>query len=152
MTALEIGSTAPNFTLPDHNNNPVSLSDFRGKKSVVLFFYPKAFTGGCTAEVCAFRDSHEVFQEAGAEVIGVSQDSVATQDSFAQRYHLQYKLLSDKGGMVWKQYGIPKWMGLLPGRVTFVIDREGVIQHIFNSQLNFKEHVNEALHTLKTLA
>ncbi|MBK8137021.1 MAG: peroxiredoxin [Chloroflexi bacterium] len=150
-TGAEVGNFAPDFTASDQNGNPVTLSQFRGKKHVVLFFYPKSFSAGCTAEACAFRDSHEVFKDAGAEVIGISMDSVDTQESFAKRFRLTYTLLSDSDGSLQKLYSIPRWMGLFRGRVTFVIDSEGIIRHVFNSQVMVKDHVSEALETLKSL-
>src|SRR5690349_16139428 len=102
---VDVGTIAPDFTLTNQDGKPVSLSDFKGKQAVVLYFYPKDFTGGCTAEACAFRDSYEVFQEAGAEVIGVSSDSEDSHQNFAAKYRLPFVLLSDKGGEVRKQYG-----------------------------------------------
>lgn len=150
-SAVGIGDTAPDFTLPDQNGNPVTLSQFRGQKNVVLFFYPAAFSAGCTAEACAFRDSHEVFKEAGAEVIGVSMDDVEKQNSFAKRYNLTYTLLADDGS-VWKTFGIQnRFGGLWRGRVTYVIDKQGVVQHMFNSQVKILKHIDEALATLKAL-
>lgn len=152
-TAAEIGvgDVAPDFTLPDQNGHPVTLSQFRGKKNVVLFFYPAAFSAGCTAEACAFRDSHEVFKEAGAEVIGISMDKVEKQNSFAKRFNLTYTLLADDGS-VWKSFGVPNRLGgLIRGRVTYVIDKRGVVQHAFNSQVMVLKHVQQALETLKAL-
>jgi peroxiredoxin Q/BCP len=146
---IEVGGLAPDFTLPDQSGQPVSLSDFKGRKAVVLYFYPKDFTGGCTAEACAFRDSYEVFKEAGAEVIGVSSDSTDSHQGFAAKHRLPFVLLSDSGGKLRKQYGVPATLGLLPGRVTYVIDKEGVVRHIFNSQLAATRHVEEALKILK---
>lgn len=147
---VDLGDPAPDFTLPDQNGNPVTLSQFRGEKNIVLFFYPAAFTPGCTAEACAFRDSHEVFKEAGAEVIGISMDSVERQNSFAKRFNLTYTLLADDG-RVWKSFEIPNRFGIMRGRVTYVIDKHGIIRHIFNSQFMVSKHVNEALETLKQL-
>jgi thioredoxin-dependent peroxiredoxin len=146
---ITIGSLAPDFTLPDGSGQPVSLSDFKGRKAVVLYFYPKDNTPGCTAEACAFRDSYEVFKEAGAEVIGVSSDSADSHQGFAAKHQLPFVLLSDKGGKLRKQYGVPATLGLLPGRVTYVIDKEGVVRHIFNSQFAATRHVEEALKILK---
>lgn len=146
-----VGHIAPDFTLPDHSGKPVSLQDFRGQKAVVLYFYPKDNTPGCTAEACAFRDSYEVFQQAGAEVIGVSSDSEGSHQQFASRYNLPFILLSDAGGKVRKQYEVPATFGLLPGRVTYVIDKEGVVRHMFNSQFLAAKHVEEAVKVLKTL-
>ncbi len=149
---VKVGDTAPDFTLPSQSGEPVSLKDFRGKKAVVLYFYPKDDTPGCTAESCAFRDSYETFTDAGAEVIGISGDSPASHQQFAAKYKLPFTLLSDTGNQVRKLYGVPAAaFGLLPGRVTYVIDRQGIVQHIFNSMMNFTAHVEESLKTLQAL-
>lgn len=149
MKKPEAGSPAPPFSLPDQNNRMVSLSDFIGKTAVVLFFYPKDESYGCTREACSFRDSYEVFKEAGAEVIGISSDGVDSHKSFAANHRLPYTLLSDQGGRVAAIYGVGKSLGVLPGRVTFVIDKQGVILKRFSSQLNFGKHIEEALEVLK---
>ena len=149
--SVKIGDTAPDFTLPSQSGEPVSLKDFIGKKTVVLYFYPKDDTPGCTAEACGFRDSYTVFQEAGAEVIGVSDDSPGSHQKFATKYQLPFTLVSDTGKQLRKLYGVPSTLGLLPGRVTYVIDKSGVVRHIFNSQFNFKGHIEEALKTLREL-
>lgn len=150
-TGAQVGQSAPDFTLPDATGKPVRLSDFRGKRAVVLYFYPKDNTPGCTTEACAFRDSYEVFKDAGAEVIGVSSDSEASHQQFASQYHLPFTLLSDRGGALRKLYNVPTSLGLLPGRVTYVIDRDGVVRHIFSSQLNAERHITEALRMIQTL-
>ena len=147
--SVKVGDTAPDFTLPSQSGEPVSLKDFIGKKSVVLYFYPKDDTPGCTTEACAFRDSYEVFKDTGAEVIGLSDDSPASHQQFATKHKLPFILLSDTGKQVRKLYGVPSTLGLFPGRVTYVIDQSGVVQHIFNSQFNFKGHVEESLKTLQ---
>ena len=149
--SVQVGDTAPDFTLPSQSGESVSLKDFIGKKSVVLYFYPKDDTPGCTAEACAFRDSYEVFKEAGAEVIGVSDDSSASHQKFATKYRLPFILVSDTGKQLRKLYGVPSTLGLLPGRVTYVIDKNGIVRHIFNSQFNFKGHIEEAMKTLREL-
>src|SRR6266850_1604776 len=141
-------ATTEIYTLSLHDALPIRLADFRGKKAVVLYFYPKDDTPGCTAEACSFRDSYEDFQDAGAEVIGVSSDSGASHAKFAKRHELPFTLLSDAKGEVRKKYGVPATMGLLPGRVTFVIDRKGIVRHVFNSQLQATRHVQEALAAL----
>ncbi|RKS07349.1 peroxiredoxin Q/BCP [Nocardiopsis sp. Huas11] len=146
------GDTAPDFTLPDQSGNRVRLRDRLGERVVVLYFYPKDDTPGCTAEACAFRDSHEVFAEAGAEVIGISSDSVDRHAAFAGRHELPFTLLSDKGGAVRKDYGVPSVLGLLPGRVTYVIDRQGTVRHVFNSMTVIDKHVKEALSVVRDLA
>lgn len=146
---LAIGQEAPDFSLRDGAGHEVRLSDYRGKQAVVVYFYPKDNTPGCTKEACAFRDSYEDFKAAGAEVIGISSDSGASHQQFAQEHRLPFLLLSDPKGQVRKQYQVPRTLGLLPGRVTFVIDKQGRICHQFNSQLNASRHVTEALAALR---
>ena len=143
------GDSAPDFALPDGSGKTVRLADYRGRKAVVLYFYPKDDTPGCTKEACAFRDQYEVFQDAGAEVIGVSSDSEESHVKFAEKYRLPFVLVADKGGEVRKKYGVPSTLGLLPGRVTFVIGADGRVKHVFNSQLQATRHVEEALQALR---
>ncbi len=149
--AVQVGDPAPDFELQSQLGESIRLSDYRGKQNVVLFFYPKDETPGCTREVCAFRDAYEIFQKAGAEVLGVSSDSIESHSQFAPRYHLPFLLLADPGGVVRRRYGVPTTLGLLPGRVTYVIDRDGIIRHIFSSQLKVQGHVDEALLALDQL-
>ncbi len=118
---------------------------------MVLFFYPKDSTPACTAEACAFRDSHEAFRAAGAEVIGISGDSVASHQRFAGRNRLPYHLLSDASGEVRDRFGVPKTFGIFPGRVTYLIDRAGVVRHVFSSQFQTRRHVEEALRVLEQI-
>jgi peroxiredoxin Q/BCP len=151
MARIQIGDTAPDFTLPSQSGDPVRLSDRLGKRVVVLYFYPKDNTPGCTAEACAFRDSHEVFAEAGAEVIGISSDSADRHAAFAGRHDLPFTLLSDRGGRVRKSYGVPAVLGVIPGRVTYVIDRQGAVQHVFSSMTNIDQHVGDALAVVRRL-
>ena len=146
---VKVGDRAPDFTLPSLTGEPVSLESFLGKKAIVLYFYPKDNTPGCTAEACSFRDSYEVFQEAGAEVIGVSSDSEASHQQFASKYKLPFILLSDLGGVVRKFYGVPSTFGLIPGRVTYVIDKEGIVRNIFSSQFAPEKHIVEAIRVLQ---
>jgi thioredoxin-dependent peroxiredoxin len=148
-TGLSVGTKAPEFTLNNQDGKPVSLADFRGQKSVVVYFYPKDDTPGCTAEACSFRDQFTEFSDAGAEVIGISSDSEASHKKFAEKHKLPFTLLSDRGGKVRTAFGVPATFGLLPGRVTFVIDKEGVVRHAFNSQINATKHVAESLAVLK---
>jgi peroxiredoxin Q/BCP len=142
---VDVGSKVPNFTLPSQSGEMVSLGDFLGKKPVVLFFYPKDDTPGCTKEVCAFRDEYERFKELNAEVIGISSDSVESHERFADKHKLPFALLSDRGEKVRRLYGVPNTFGLFPGRVTYVIDQEGVVRHIFTSQIGVEKHVTEAV-------
>jgi peroxiredoxin Q/BCP len=148
---IEVGDKAPDFTLPSQSGEPVRLQDRIGQRVVVLYFYPKDETTGCTAEACAFRDSHEVFTAAGAEVIGVSSDSVDRHASFAGKHNLPFTLLSDVGGKVRSAYGVPAAFGFIPGRVTYVIDRSGTVRHVFNSMMNIDRHVKDALEVVRQL-
>lgn len=150
QSKIKVGDRAPDFKLPDASGRTVSLSDFRGK-NVVLFFYPKDFTPGCTKEACSFRDHYEVFKEAGAEVIGISSDSPASHKRFAASFNLPFVLLSDRNDQVRKAFGVPSTLGIIPGRVTYVLDKEGVVRHIFSSQFQAAKHVREALKIIKEL-
>ena len=141
------GDQAPDFTLADQAGNDVTLSSLLGQW-VVVYFYPKDDTPGCTAESCSFRDSHEDFTDAGAVVIGVSSDSVASHKAFAAKNNLPFTLLADDGGTVRKAFGTGKTLGLLPGRVTYVIDPEGVVRKVFSSQFGATKHHTEALATI----
>lgn len=149
-TKVQVGDQAPDFTLSTQDGKQVSLKDYHGQKAVVLYFYPKDDTPGCTAEACAFRDSYEVFKDAGAEVLGVSSDSAAAHQKFATKYRLPFILLSDKDGTVRKRYGAVSAFGLIPGRVTYIIDKEGIVRHVFSSQLAAERHIDEALKTLNS--
>ncbi len=148
---IEIGSRAPEFSLPDQRGRRVNLTDYLGKTNLVVYFYPKDESFGCTKEACSFRDNYEVFKEAGAEVIGISSDDISSHQAFAANHKLPFILLSDKDKSVAEKYGVGKSLGILPGRVTFVIDRQGIIRMMFSSQLNFEKHISEALESLKQI-
>ena len=150
MAAIKVGDRVPNFSLPSQTGTTVNVSNLIGKKSLVIYFYPKDDTPGCTAESCAFRDSYEVFTDAGAEVIGISADSPQSHQQFAQKYNLPFTLLSDSDNRVRKLFGVPATLFVLPGRVTYIIDKEGIVRHIFDSMLDFKAHVTESLNTIKS--
>ena len=149
--SIQVGDKAPDFTLPSQSGDPIRLYDRLGERAVVLYFYPKDDTRGCTAEACAFRDSHEVFTDAGAEVIGVSSDSVNKHAAFAGRHKLPFTLLSDEKGKIRKEYGVPTTLGLIPGRVTYVIDREGTVRHVFNSMTGIDRHITDALEVVREI-
>src|SRR5471030_1390632 len=125
---MKTGDRAPDFELLTNQGSTVRLADYRGKKAIVLYFYPKDETTGCTVEACSFRDEYEDFSAAGAEVIGVSDDSVDSHQKFAAHYKLPFVLASDPGGVLREKMGVTKTLGLLPGRVTLVIDKAGVIR------------------------
>jgi peroxiredoxin Q/BCP len=148
---IQVGDKAPDFTLPSQSGEPVRLQDRLGERVVVLYFYPKDNTPDCTAEACAFRYGYETFTEAGAEVIGVSSDSAERHAGFADRHRLPFTLLADQGGRVRKAYGVPTKFGVIPGRVTYVIDRTGTVRHVFNSMSNIDGHVGEALEVVRQL-
>jgi peroxiredoxin Q/BCP len=145
MSTLVAGSIAPDFEAPDQNGAIVRLSSFKGQKAVVLYFYPKDDTTGCTIEACRFRDDFEKFREAGAEILGVSDDSTESHEKFIAKYRLPFTLLSDKGGKLRKLYGVKKMLGIIPGRMTFVIGRDGLIKSVYSSATQFAKHVEQAL-------
>jgi thioredoxin-dependent peroxiredoxin len=148
---VKVGDKAPDFTLPSNTGENVTLSSYFGKKNVVLYFYPKDESRGCTKEACTFRDSYEVFKDLGAEVLGVSSQSVESHEAFANKYMLPFPLLSDKDGKVRELYGVPSTLGLIPGRVTYIIDKQGIVRHVFSSQFQAEKHIEEALNVLKRL-
>ena len=149
---LQLGDQAPDFSLPTGNGDTFHLAGQRGK-AVVLYFYPKDDTPGCTAEACAFRDQYEDFLDLGAVVVGVSSDSEASHQKFAQKHRLPFPLLADTSGQLRKQYEVPRaLLGLLPGRVTFVIDAMGKIAYIFNSLSGATDHVSKTKEVLRGLA
>lgn len=148
---ISVGDAAPEFTLPSQTGELVKLGDIIGKKEVVLYFYPKDNTPGCTTEARSFRDSYDIFKQMGAEVIGVSSDSVDSHRDFATKCDLPFTILSDAEGEVRRLYGVPSTFGLLPGRVTYIIDTKGIVRHVFSSQTNPTKHVDEAVRVLKSI-
>ena len=148
---VKVGDKAPDFTLPSQLGDDVKLSEYLGKKNIVLYFYPKDESPGCTREACTFRDSYEALTSLGAEVIGISAQSVESHKSFATHHGLPFILLSDAKNKVRQLYGVPSTMGIVPGRVTYIIDKKGVVRHIFSSQTQAEKHVEEAVKTLKEL-
>lgn len=148
---ITVGSRAPNFTLPDHTGRSVELAELLRQGPVVLYFYPKDETLGCTMEACEFRDRHTSFTSAVATVVGVSGDSVESHRSFAEHHGLPFLLLSDSEGRVRQSYGVKKVLGLFPGRVTFVIDAKGVVRHVYTSPIHARRHVEEALRVVEAL-
>ncbi len=149
---VRVGDRAPDFTLPNQSGQMVSLHDFAGRNNVVLYFYPKDFTVGCTAEAKTFSVNYDQFRQMGAEIIGVSSDSVESHGGFAAECKVPFLLLSDRKGRLRETYGVGATLGLIAGRVTYIIDKAGVIRHIFSSQLNPKKHVREALEILKSIS
>lgn len=152
MASLGVGDLAPDFRLPSQTGEQISLADFLGRQAVVLFFYPKDETAVCTKEACSFRDAYEDFVQAGAVVMGVSADPVESHRAFATGHRLPFVLLSDADGSLRKAFGVPKTLGLLPGRVTYVIDQQGVVRHVFSAPFSADRHVAEALAVVRQLA
>jgi thioredoxin-dependent peroxiredoxin len=152
MNEIKMGSIIPAFKLPDQNGNLFDINSVLGKKNLVIYFYPKDDSPGCTKEACLFRDQFEVFMEADAVIIGISGQSVESHKEFAEKHSLSFTLLSDEGNVVRKQFGVPtNLLGLLPGRVTYIADKTGKVIYIFNSQMQSGKHVEEALRILKEL-
>jgi peroxiredoxin Q/BCP len=148
---LKVGERAPNFTGKDQNGNHFSLSDLIGKKNIVLYFYPKDFTKGCTIETKSFASAYNQLRNLGAEVIGVSSDDEETHRKFASACGAEFPLVSDGDGSIRRLYDVKATLGLIPGRVTYIIDREGRIAHVFSSQLAPARHAEEAKRVLSEL-
>lgn len=147
---VKAGDQVPDLTLSDQRGQSVSLASFRGKP-LVVYFYPKDETPLCTAEACGFRDQYEDFTAAGAEVVGISSDDESSHRAFAQRHKLPFVLLTDKDEQARRAFGVPKSLGIMPGRVTYVIDPTGVVRHVFSSQLSATKHVATALATVRAM-
>ncbi len=152
MKKIEINDLVPNFSLKDQFGNDFELSSVLGKKNLVIYFYPKDDSPGCTKQACSFRDQFDVFNQANAMIIGISSQSVESHKKFAEKHRLNYTLLSDENNQVRKLLGVPtNLIGLISGRVTYVTNKEGKVVYIFNSQIQAEKHVEEALNILKKL-
>jgi peroxiredoxin Q/BCP len=149
--ALQVGDKVPKFSAIDTNGNVFESDTIVGKKSLVIYFYPKDDTRVCTEQACSFRDQYEDFKALGADVIGVSSDSAKSHQKFTKQYKLPFILLSDVDKKLRRLFGVPNdLLGLIPGRVTYVIDKEGMVQLVFNSMLG-KIHIEKALEILKRM-
>lgn len=147
----QVGDKAPDFKLSNQNGETVESSSIYGKQPVVIYFYPKNFTPGCTAEACSFRDHYEDFTGLGAAVIGISSDTVSSHARFVAKHNLPFTMLADENGKVRKAFEVKgNLFGLIPGRETFVIDGDGVIQMRFDS-MQASGHITNALKMLKSL-
>ena len=147
--SVQVGDLAPNFNLPSQTGEQVNLDSFRGNWTVV-YFYPSDYTPGCTKEACSFRDSFEDFTDVGAVVLGISKDSVESHAEFAAKYRLPFTLLADEGAKVAAAWGVGKSLGIIPGRITYVIDPKGVVRMKFSSQMRATKHKDEALATIRS--
>ena len=149
---LKVGDTLPRFSATDTNGNLFEIDSILGKKPFVIYFYPKDNTMGCTAQACSFRDQYQDFVDLGAEVIGISSDSVVSHQKFTNQYKLPFILLSDKNQKIRNTFGVPSGMlGLIPGRVTYVIDKKGIVKMIFDSSLMPTKHIAKAIEAIKKL-
>lgn len=146
------GSKVPTFELKNQYGELFSVDSVIGKKNLVIYFYPKDDTPGCTKEACSFRDQFAVFADADAMIIGISAQSVESHLAFAKKHRLNYLLLSDTDNKVRKLFGVPSNLfGMIPGRVTYIVDKKGEVVYIFNSQMDAEKHVDEALRILKAM-
>ena len=146
---IQVGDNCPLFSLPNQTGKIIAIKDYLGKSNVVLFFYPKDDTPGCTKEACEFRDRYADFVAEGCAVFGISSDSVDNHVGFIQKHSLPYSLLADKQKTVRKLFGVPgNLFGLIPGRVTYIIDENGIVIGIFNSQLDPIGHIDAAIKLL----
>lgn len=145
------GDSAPDFEGPTSDGSRLGLKDFVGKKNVVLYFYPKDDTPGCTKEACSFRDNLQPIRDMGAEIIGVSLDSIQSHSKFASKYGLSFPLISDKEKKIANAYGVLKDTGTSASRVTFIIDKSGKVAKIF-PKVDVTKHTEEVVSALKELA
>lgn len=151
MNKIEVGDTIPDIVLKDQTGKLFDLKKQTKGKNIVLYFYPKDDTKGCTAEACSFRDQYEDFTDANAVVVGISGQSSDSHKDFAGKYNLPFTLLSDEGNKVRKEFGVPaNLFGLIPGRVTYVINKEYKVEYIFNSQTKINDHIENSLKILKS--
>ena len=152
MPQLAVGDHAPPFTATLQDGSTFDSATLLGRKALVLFFYPKDNTPVCTREACGFRDAYEQFQAVGAQVVGVSSDSPASHLAFAAKHRLPFPIISDSDRALRKRFGVPSPLGFLPGRVTFVIDKTGVIRLVFSALLVSDDHVKKALAAVAAIA
>jgi peroxiredoxin Q/BCP len=146
--ALQVDDKLPNFSAKDTNGNVFTSQDYIGKQPLVIYFYPKDNTPGCTAQACSFRDNYEAFKELGAEVVGISSDTVTSHLKFKSKFNLPFILLSDNDKKLRKLFGVANDFLIVPGRQTFVVDQHGTIILVFNN-MSGKIHIEKALKVLK---
>lgn len=150
QTPVQIGDKIPSFSLMDQFNQPFDVDDFVGNTAMVIYFYPKDDTPGCTKEACSFRDSYEAFTDKEIKVIGVSGDDVESHRNFAEKYNLPFTLLADVNNEVREAFGVKgNVLGLIPGRVTYVVDKEGKVIFMYDSQFKASKHIDEALKAIE---
>lgn len=152
LSPLAEGDSLPDVSATDATGNPVRLrSLLEAGKTLVIYFYPKDDSLGCTAQACSFRDQYEDFVAAGADVVGISADAPESHTRFASKHRLPFRLLSDKSGEAREAFGVRSTFGLIPGRVTFVVDAQGIVRYAFDSQVKIGAHVEQALEMVRKL-
>lgn len=150
--SLSVGDKVPEFNLLDQDGADFNIADFVGKQAMVIYFYPKDDTPGCTKEACKFRDEFEVFSDLNVKVIGISSDDVISHKAFAEKYNLPFSLLADTEKKVRSLFGVPTFgAGLIPGRVTYIIDKKGLVKFVFNNMSDAEKHIEKSLEILKNL-
>jgi len=149
---LQAGDKCPSFSLPDQRGTVISIDALIGKKLLVIYFYPKDETSGCTREACTFRDNYAIFEELGCEVIGISSDSIEAHERFAANHRLNFTLLADTEKKVRKLFGVPNNLfGLISGRVTYIVDKSGIIRSVHNSLTDPESHIRKSLEIIQQL-
>jgi peroxiredoxin Q/BCP len=147
---ISVGDRVPEFSLKDQNGVVFCSSDLVGNTSMVIYFYPKDDTPGCTKEACKFRDSYEEFTDRNVKVIGISADDIKSHKKFAEKYNLPFTLLSDPDNKVRKIFGVKSnILGLLPGRVTYIVDIQGNVKFIYDNMFNSEKHIEEAIKAIQ---
>jgi len=150
MKKITVGDVVPSFTLQDQNGVNTTINATMGVP-LVIYFYPKDDTPGCIKEACKFRDDFEKFNDLNVTVIGISADNVASHKKFEEKYNLPFTLLADVDNVVRSLFGVPKSMVFLPGRVTYVVDKKGVVRYVFNSLFGAEKHIDNALKELQKI-
>lgn len=150
--SIKKGDKCPAFSLQNQHGETIAINDLIGSKNLVIYFYPKDKTSGCTRQACSFRDSYQVFSDLDCEIIGISSDSVRSHQEFSESYQLKFNLLADVGDQVRNLFGVPEsFFGLIKGRVTYIVDKKGIVQYVFRSQVNGTRHVKNAVKFLKDM-
>ena len=147
---LKVGDKCPSFSLNNQKGEKIDISNIIGSKNILIYFYPKDETYGCTQQACSFRDAYDEFLEYDCEVFGISSDDKKSHDNFSNKHNLNFDILSDVNNEVRNMFGVPRSLfGLVSGRVTYLVDKKGEIVWVFNSQIKAKKHIEEALNFLK---
>ncbi len=150
--SISIGDSCPHFSLQNQDGQTINIQDYIGTKNIIIYFYPKDNTVGCTKEACSFRDAMQDLNNLDCEVVGISADSVASHKAFANQFRLNFNLLSDVGNEIRKMFKVPaNVFGLIPGRVTYVVNKGGKIVHVINSQLNPDKHIKETIEVVSLM-